>query len=230
MIHFTVPSKFSVPGGKVVAALAGAALLLAAPVQAEDSVRYEAKPGSKVRIEGTSTIHDWTMDGQIIGGFLEVPAGVVLDQAQAAVSGVSGGKLNAHAESSIPIRSMKSAHKGMDEVMQQAMNAAEHPKIQYRLSEMTLKEPHAAGTPFQFDTKGELVMNGVTNKINLPVSIENVDKARLKVIGAIPLKMSAFNIKPPAPKIALGAISTGDDVKISFEWVVALPEKAADSK
>src|SRR4051812_39402196 len=109
MMHFTVPSQLSVVGGKVAATLAVAALLLAAPVQAQDTVRYEAKPGSKVRIEGTSTIHDWTMDGQIIGGFLEVPAGVTLDQAQAAVAGVTGGKLNAHAESSIPIRSMKSA-------------------------------------------------------------------------------------------------------------------------
>ena len=61
---------------------------------------------------------------------------------------MSGGKLSAHVESSIPIRSIKSTHKGMDEVMQQAMNAADHPKIQYRLGDMTLKEPHAAGTPF----------------------------------------------------------------------------------
>ncbi|MDB6109650.1 MAG: hypothetical protein JWR69_1400 [Pedosphaera sp.] len=224
MFNFMVRSKFSIFGVNAVAALAGAVLILAAPVQAQKAVRYEAKPGSKVRIEGTSTIHDWTMDGQIIGGYLEVPAGVVLDQTQAAVTGVTGGKLNAHVESSIPIRSIKSTHKGMDEVMQQAMNAAEHPKIQYRLGEMTLKEPHAAGTPFQFDTKGELVINGTTNQISLPVSIENVDKTKLKVIGAIPLKMSDFKIKPPAPKIALGAISTGDEVKINFEWLVALPE------
>ena len=67
------------------AVLAGAVLVLAASASAEEMVRYDAKPGSKVRIEGTSTIHDWTMDGQIIGGFMEFPKGVVLDSSQAAV-------------------------------------------------------------------------------------------------------------------------------------------------
>jgi hypothetical protein len=33
--------------------------------------------------------------------------------------------------------------------------------------------------------------------------------------------MTDFGIEPPAPKIALGAITTGDDIKFSFEWVVA---------
>ena len=32
------------------------------------------------------------------------------------------------------------------------------------------------------------------------------------------VKMTSFGIQPPAPKIALGLISTGDDVKIAFEW------------
>src|ERR1022692_4369505 len=138
-------------------------------------VRYGAKPGSKVSIAGTSTIHDWTMDGQLIGGFMEVPAGTQFDQSKAALSGVSGGKLDARGETSIPVRAMKSGHDGMDEVMQQAMNEKDHPKIQYRLTEMTLKEPHAPATPFAFDTKGELIVNGVTNVISMPVSIESVD-------------------------------------------------------
>jgi polyisoprenoid-binding protein YceI len=213
-----------------IAILAGALLVLAAPLRAADVTRYEAKPGSKVRIEGTSTIHDWTMEGQIIGGDLELPAGVKLDQSQAALAGVTGGKLAARVAASIPVRSLKSGKSGMDEVMQEAMNAKEHPKIQYQLGEMILREPHAAGTPFQFETKGELVVNGVTNQIALPVSIENVDESRLKVSGSIPLKMTDFKVKPPAPTIGLGLIKTGDEVKISFEWLVALPEKSTGVK
>jgi hypothetical protein len=213
---------------KSFAAFASVAALLVTAAQAEDWARYNARPGSKVSIAGTSTIHDWTMDGQIIGGFMEVPAGVEFDQSKAALSGVTGGKLNARVETAIPVRAMKSGHDGMDEVMQQAMNEKDHPKIQYRLAEMTLKEPHAAGTPFQFDTKGELIVNGVTNVITMPVSIENVDKAKLKVIGKIPLKMTDYKVKPPAPKIALGMIKTGNEVTISFEWLVGLaqPPKA----
>jgi YceI-like domain len=213
---------------KSFAAFAGVAALLVATAQADDWVRYKAKPGDKVSIAGTSTIHDWTMEGEIIGGYLEVPAGVEFDQSKAALTGVTGDKLPMHVETTIPVRAMKSHYEGMDEVMQQAMNAKDHPQIQYRLTEMKLKEPHAAGTPFQFDSKGELIVNGVTNVIAMPVSIENVDKAKLKIVGKIPLKMTDYKVTPPAPKIALGMIKTGDEVTISFEWLVGLaqPPKA----
>jgi hypothetical protein len=39
------------------------------------------------------------------------------------------------------------------------------------------------------------------------------------------VKMTDFGIEPPAPKIALGAIKTSDDVKLTFEWITA-PKKA----
>jgi hypothetical protein len=35
------------------------------------------------------------------------------------------------------------------------------------------------------------------------------------------VRMTDFRIEPPAPKIALGVVKTGDEVKLSFEWVVA---------
>jgi hypothetical protein len=39
--------------------------------------------------------------------------------------------------------------------------------------------------------------------------------------------MTSFGIQPPAPKIALGLISTGDDVKLTFDWVTAKKDGAA---
>jgi polyisoprenoid-binding protein YceI len=214
-------------GIKTIVAVIGAIAMLAEAATAEDGVRYNAKPGSKVSIAGTSTIHDWTMDGQIIGGFMEFPAGVEFDQGKTTLTGITGGQLNARVEASIPVRSLKSSHAGMDEVMQQAMNEKDHPKIQYRLTEMKPKEPHAAAKPFEFDTKGELVINGVTNVIVWAVSIESVDKTRLKVVGKIPLKMTDYQVKPPAPDIGLGLIKTGDDITISIEWLVAQPKTAS---
>src|SRR6266487_7072745 len=38
-------------------------------------VRYEASPtGSKMTIEGTANIHDWTMESVLLGGYLETDA------------------------------------------------------------------------------------------------------------------------------------------------------------
>ncbi len=212
------------PLTKTLAVLTATALF-AASVTAGEMVRYKARPlGSKVTIAGTSTIHDWTMDGQLIGGFLEVSAGVVFDQSKTTLPGLTGGKLDARVEATIPVSSMKGQWQGMDEPMQDAMNAKEYPNIQFKLFALTCKEPHVAGTPLEFEAKGELSLHGVTNTISLPVSIESVDKSRLKVVGKIPLKMTDFKVQPP---VKLGVFRTGDEVTISFEWLVAQPKTAS---
>ena len=42
-------------------------------VEAADMVRYQGSPrGSSVKIDGTSTVHDWTVEGKLIGGYMEV--------------------------------------------------------------------------------------------------------------------------------------------------------------
>ena len=51
----------------------------------------------------------------------------------------------------------------------------------------------------------------------MPVNISPTDKG-LKVAGKVIIKMSDHGIKAPAPKIALGLITTGDEVSLSFEW------------
>jgi polyisoprenoid-binding protein YceI len=184
---------------------------------AENWVVYMASPiGSKVKIDGTSTAHDWSMDSQLVNGKLELEPGFQLDPS------LKPGKINARVQINIPVRSLKSGKSGMDEVMQQAMKQEQHPNIEFRSTELTLKE--AAKTPeglYLFESKGELMMAGVTNKITLPVTILRVSPTRLKVSGTTDVKMTAFGVTPPAPKIALGAIKTGEDVKIAFDWVVA---------
>jgi len=206
-------------------ALVGCSLVLANSTRAEDYTVYKARPlGNKVRIDGSANIHDWAMDGTIIGGSFEVPAGVTLDSSQAAVAGLNG-KLAARANVRIPVTSMSSGTPAMDAVMQEAMNAKDHESIEYHLTEMTLKEPHAAGSPLEFDTKGELVINGVSKAITMPVKIENVDKTKLKITGSpVPLSMPDYSVKPP---VKGGVFITKPDVKISFEWVVGQSKAAA---
>ena len=89
---------------------------------------------------------------------------------------------------------------------------------------MTLKEaPKSADAPLVFDSKGELSVAGVTNKIQMPVSMTRVDKNKLKFTGSTAVKMTSFGIQPPT---LVGILSTGDDVKISFEWLAGKKEES----
>lgn len=187
-----------------------------------ETIRYDARPGSKLKIDGTSTVHDWTVEGGIIGGFMEFDSNYPLDPAKAN----SDLKVTPKVEVRIPVRSLKSGKSLMDEIMHDAMRVKDHSQITYVLKEMKLKDPNRkAGSPLEFDTKGDLTVGGKTKSIDMVVSLAPSADGKLKAIGSKTLKMTDFDIAPPSPKVALGFIKTGDEVKITFEWVTAKKEE-----
>ena len=198
-------------------------MLLAASAAAQ-TIRYEAQPtGSKVKMEGTSTIHDWTVESPTIDGFIEADANFP----ESALKDSTAAKPSVQV--SIPVGTLKSYADAMDAVMQDHLNMDDYPRIEYRLIE--LKPKSAAGTagPLQFDAVGALTVAGTTRTITMPVTIERMDKTKLKIAGSTPLKMTDFDVVPPAPRIlGMPTIKTGDDIKISFEWLVG--QKAEPAK
>jgi polyisoprenoid-binding protein YceI len=187
--------------------------------------RYSAQPrGTDVKIDGTSSLHDWEMEGTIIGGFLELGAGVQLDAAQTTIAGIQDNKVPAKARAIIPVDSVhsKADHLPdvMDHLMQKTMKDDQFKTIIYTLTELDFKGPHTAGKPFDFDSKGELVIAGATNKVSFPISIECLEGGKIKVSGTAPVKMTDYGVDPPAPNFGLGMMKCGDDVKIIFEWML----------
>ena len=209
-------------------------LLVGLSMQAAELTRYNAKPGNlKMRIEGTSNIHDWQVEGSIIGGYLEVGPGFPVEPGQAATPG----KVEAKGEAYIPVRSLFSIEKDgkkysdkMDEVMYEKMKSQENPRIIFKLNELTLKETaKSKEAPYVFEAKGDLAVGGVTKTITMPVNITPLGENKIKITGTTTVKMTDFKIDPPAPKIALGMIKTGDDVKLIFDWMVAQKPAASAS-
>jgi YceI-like protein len=210
-------------------------LLAGLSVQAADqTTKYYARSGSKMRLEGTSTIHDWQVEGTLIGGYLEVGANFPSEPGQAATPG----KVEAHAEPFIMVRSLKSVEKdgkpysdGMDKVMYEHLKAQDSPKIAFHLTDLTLKESaKTKDAPYVFEAKGQLSVAGVTNDVTMPVTILPLGDKKLKVSGKTSLKMTDFKVEPPNP-FGLG-IKTGDEIKIMFDWMVAQrnPPAAAAAK
>ena len=191
--------------------------------QAEPVV-LKAKPGSKVQIDGTSTVHDWTVEGKLVGGSVTVGEGFPVD----ASASVKPGKLEATVNAFIPITSLKSVKNGkpysekMDEIMHEKLGKPDHKMIFYTLDELTLTAlPEAPGEPLVCTAQGHLVVAGVTNAVELPLEITPLDDGKVKFATRTSVKMTDYSIEPPAPKIALGMIKTGDEVQISVKWMTA---------
>lgn len=196
----------------IFAAICSLALTLS--VSAE-TVRYNSQPiGSSTKIEGTSTVHDWHMDSKLISGYIEADAKFP----EAALTDASAAKPVVNV--SIPVTTFKSNSRKMDEVMQEAMKAKQHPKIEYKLIELKPKSDTASSGSAQFDAVGVLTVAGTARTNSMPVTITKTED-KLKVSGSISLKMTNYGVEPPAPTIALGLLKTGDEVKITFEWLTA---------
>src|SRR5262249_30519436 len=152
-----------------------------------DATRFVSKPGAKVRIEGTSTIHDWQMESGTIGGYLEPGA----DFPSKPGVEVKPGKVSAKVEVFIPVKSLKSYEKDgkpysdkMNEVAwDKLMVGTNYPRIVYRVTELVLKEsPKSKDGAYVFDSTGELVVAGVTNKVSMPVSITPMEGNKLHIV------------------------------------------------
>lgn len=187
----------------------GVALCAALAVFAADTIRFESQPGSKVKVDGTSTVHAWTVESQIVKGTMEVPADFASNPAAVR---------SAKVEVTIPVRSLKSGKTSMNNIMWEAMKIKEHPNIEYKLTELTPRSGSAQAGSAQFDAKGTLTVAGVTRTNTMPVTIEKVGENKARATGTTTVKMTDFGIKPPAPAVGLGFIKTGDEVKVSFEW------------
>jgi len=194
-----------------------AAFILAAAVSlSADVIRYQAAPGSKIKLDGTSTVHDWTVESGTIGGYIEFQSDVPLDPS------LSKTEVNVTPKVEVIVRvsSLKSGKSLMDDIMHDNLKMQDHPLIKYSLKEMKPKE-HKAGEPFQFDTKGDLTVAGITKPIDMVVTLTPMEGNKLKATGSKEVKMTDFGIKPPSPTGLGFLVKTADEVKVTFEWVTA---------
>lgn len=209
---------------RILSALVTTALLWGLSAVQAETLLLKAKPGSKVQIDGTSTVHDWMVQGKLIGGSVSIDGDFPTEPGQTAPSG----PVDATVRAFVPISSLKSYKDGkpystkMDEIMQEKLGKPAHKHLVYELDELILNEsPEAANSPFLYDAKGRLIVAGVTNAIELQVEVTPQADGKVKFATKTSLKMTDYGIEPPAPKVALGMIKTGDEVQIGIEWMTA---------
>ena len=206
-------------------------MLATAALQAADQmITYNARSGSKMRIEGTANIihPTWQIESPIIGGMLEVGPGFPIEPGQAATPG----KIEANGTAFMTVRSFKSVESDgkpysdrMDEVTYEHLKEAQFKKINYKLTQLTLKEvAKSKDAPYVFDSTGELTVAGATKTISMPVNILPVvdpkGEKRLEITGSITVKMTDFKVDPVDINLVVGHIKTGDEVKLVFKWIV----------
>ena len=164
--------------------------------------RFIPAKGSFIRIEGTSTLHDWKMEGATISGQINAPT-------------PDNWNAPANAVVTIPVTSIRSEHAKMDKLMAEALKASANPTIRYELTTADLAQ---SGPAIQLETRGKLTIAGVTRDVAMQVSGTREPNGAYVLTGQLPIRMSDYGVKPPTAM--MGTIRTGNDVKVTFRWAV----------
>ncbi len=152
---------------------------------------------SKIEIDGTSNVHDWTEKVETINGTCNAQLnGTTL----VAISSL---------DLTMPVRSIKSGKGTMDKNTYNALNADKYPNIVFKL-----KSASVSGTKVVLT--GTLTIAGKAQNISVNCSYATNGSA-LTIKGEHKMKMTQFGIDPPTAM--LGAMTTGDDLTIRFNIV-----------
>lgn len=153
---------------------------------------------TQLSIDGTSTVHDWTIEAEQFDGKADVK---IENNALQSINNLSF---------NVPVKSLKSGKSAMDDNTYEALKADDHPVIKYQFRSMD--NVKVDGNTTTMDTKGLLTIGGVSKIVNMKVTADASNGIAFN--GDITFKMSVFEIDPPTA--VFGTIKTGDEVTIKF--------------
>lgn len=162
---------------------------------------YVLAPGSRLSIEGDSSLHRWSCAAKTI-------------DAQVSVD-LTDPTLTRALVVSIPVKGIDCGHAKMSSDLRDALAANRVPVITYRL--VSVRRTNAQGVVLQ--ATGELAIAGTTRTVTFDVAVAQEPTGALRATGSVPLRMSEFGIKPPTAM--LGALKTRDAVTVKFDLRVA---------
>lgn len=161
-----------------------------------------ASSNGSIKIEGTSTMHDWTMSSA------QGKAEAVMTMANEKLIDVASLTFSVGTES---LKSTKGVL--MDKIAYKSLKITSFPLISFILISATVIPVDA--TTYQFKGMGQMSVAGKKRTTDLIATIKysatdkSFTSSGLKII-----KMSDYEIDPPS--FAFGTIKTGDEIQIHF--------------
>jgi polyisoprenoid-binding protein YceI len=194
-----------------------ALVFLGAAVGAQNTARVNVASDSKLWIDGTSNLHDWSCKTDKLDAAIDVDAVAAASVDIAAPAAVK------KVDVKIPVKTLHCNHGGMDGNLYKALKADQSPEISYTLT--TLEAVPGAKDEFTLKTTGTLTIAGKANTVTMDVEATRLADGSIRAKGSIPMKMTDFGIQPPTA--IFGRLKCGDEVKVNFELNVGAKAIAA---
>jgi len=157
---------------------------------------YSLSDESTLTVDGTSTLHDWTVTANTCNGSLVVEANVFKEIS-----------FDVEVGSIISTRGAT-----MDKKTHNALKKEAHPKVMFSASDITISEGDNQSV------SGKMNVAGVEKEVTITASVNN-SGSNIQLTGSYDITLQDYNMDPPTAMF--GTIVVGDDVTVNFDLVFA---------
>jgi len=191
-----------------VRALTVLSLLPAAIALSPGAVAIDVQPGSRLWINGSSTVRSFECAAASFDTNIQSAPGTVAALA-------SGEKVVTAVEVTIPAAQLDCKNGTMNEHMLKALKAKANPNIVFNLASYDLV-PQNDG--LRITLNGQLTLGGVTKPVTIVTTGKPEADGTLRVAGTHEVRMTEFGLKPPS--LMLGTMKVDEKVKVSFDLLL----------
>lgn len=166
--------------------------------------------GTKLTIEGTSTVRSWSCEAT---GFAMTPRPTrgfeeaVLNREKALQT----------VTVTFPVAAIECGNGTMNDHLRKALQGEQHPEITYTMATYELRDAEAG---VAVDAVGQLTIAGQDRPITMAVSVAADEEGQLRVMGEQQIDMTDFGVKPP--RLMLGTLKVGEMVTVTFDMPLRL--------
>ncbi|QTY26169.1 YceI family protein [Flavobacterium sp. CS20] len=161
---------------------------------AEAQSNYEIdKEASEILVDGTSNLHDWTIEVNTLEGKM------LLDENQ----NIKSLSLN------IPVKGLESGKKSMNKNTYEALKEEEHPNIFFKLDKLEKKDNNDVAL-------GKLSIAGHTENVSIPIQFTGTEGNKT-IKAEYTINMVDYGVEPPTA--LFGSIKTGETVTVKVNLI-----------
>ncbi len=180
--------------------------------------KYYITKDSKIWVEGTSTVDDFSCFTYLVNGEAmldSVPLMARIDNWKDAST-----KYFADAFFNVKTKTLDCGKKMMNEDMYDALKAEKFAFISFKVENVSLLSFDKTGKKSTVLVKGSLSIAGKTKPINLEATISTIETdLRYRVQSSVKLNMKDFDIKPP--QALFGLIKANENITLFIDLKVA---------
>jgi hypothetical protein len=180
-------------------------------------IRLPVRNDSRLWLEGSSNVRDWTCLAKTIDATLQVDTANEGDRQGRSSRSVRGVSVK------VPVRTLKCGDRHMEANMYRALKAPAPPGTSFIIAEFS----DIPGGMTQSTTViiGRMTVAGVERPVRMTVSMDELPDGTRKATGSVPIRMTDFGITPPRPW--MGILRAKNEVLVRFEIYVTPPAAIA---